>query len=141
MSTEKIASFSPAQNTAQIRAIAIAYLNGLTEKISTKDLVAALIARNDFLEGQEDTVTHQLSMLSKNGLINVIKEGRANYYVKASSKQIAAVDKPPKVTPTPKEAREKENLPAGIRIDIVKSTGRIRLSIQGLVIEIGVSET
>ena len=44
-----------------------------------------------------------------------------------------------KPTPVVREKRKEELLPS-IKVDVLKSSGRVRLTIEGLVVEIGVIE-
>lgn len=101
-----------------------------TPGITTTDLTVQM---QDFLKevgGNDLAVRTQLIHLHKNEQLAQVKEGaQLHYYL------------PTELPRAPRAKKEKTvNSPPNFTVDLVKSTGRVRLNIGGFVIDIGVAE-
>jgi hypothetical protein len=155
--------------TAKFRAAAVAYINTLEEWIPGGNVLVALAPTMDELGIPPQKAHVQLRNLGEVGLIAAKREGKNFFYRGANGdptlagkpgsmwkktalkpetnlelkeitdKQLAAikaeVNKAKKEFPVPGLAPEPD-----IKLDVVKATNRVRITVQGLIIEIGVVE-
>ena len=121
------------KRAAQLRAIIMSTLSS-NAPIMRSDLYTAIKPTMDSLKYAEGSLDNFLYTMTKSGLISKgVDNGKVVY---------AASGTP--LTVKPKTEKVKSELPKttsktpAITIDIVKSTGRVRVAFNGLVVEIGV---
>lgn len=120
---------------AQLRARITALINNADIRLTTKEVRAAIEEELKDLGYNESVLSNFLFTMSNNGLIS--REGTLGNitYGKAG-------DLPPKKEKTAKIQQEKVkkviNQEPTLTVDLVKSTGRVRISFKGIQIEIGV---
>jgi Fe2+ or Zn2+ uptake regulation protein len=120
------------KRAAQIRAVIVSTLNNNPNPITRSDLYVAIQQTMESLNYDEGSLDNFLYTMTKSGLITKanIQGGKAVYAA-------SGVTIPVKKTVIKPEKHSKKDHPA-ITIDIVKSTGRVRVAFNGLVVEIGV---
>jgi Fe2+ or Zn2+ uptake regulation protein len=136
--------------TAQFRADAVAFINKAPGWLSSGQVLRELQIADKMNYISRNAAYTQLRNLANSGLVRSKKEGKDFYYApnsfdfKEALKEIpeskieeirAEVNKAKKDFPVP-------GLPAepDIKLDVVKSTGKVRLTVGGMLIEIGVVE-
>jgi hypothetical protein len=82
-----------------------------------------------------------LRHMDNNGLIKRSKESSRNLYSLPGQAEAPSGAKAADAAVPAKEKKTKASNTAHMTIDIIKSTGRVRLQLQGMVIEIGIQET
>lgn len=119
------------ERAAKTRAILIAFMNRQLEPLSIKHITERV--SNELHDAGIDAtaVNYQLQMLAENKLIGVTKEGvQLMYFGKNGSGQELSVLKKPHKT--------KDIVSTQVSVEFVKSTGKIRFLLDGVIIEIGV---
>lgn len=121
------------ERAAKTRAILIAFMNRQLEPLSIKHITER-VSDELYDAGIDATaVNYQLQMLAENKLIGVTKEGvQLMYFGKNGSGQELSVLKKPQKT------KKDDILPTQVSVEFVKSTGKIRFLLDGVIIEIGV---
>ena len=126
---QKVSRDEQLRRSAEMRTAISSLLFNSSENLPASEISELLKSKMEELGYNETNLSNFLFTMSKNGLISKsgplgnVKYGRPSDIKSAEPVKI----KKPKGDP----AQE-------IKIDIVKSTGRVRLQIKGLVIEIGV---
>lgn len=121
------------ERAAKTRAILIAFMNRQLEPLSIKH-VTERVSSELAASGIGATAIHyQLQMLAENKLIGVTKEGNTlMYFGKNGTIQ------EPYVSKKQQKTKKDDILPAQISVEFVKSTGKVRFLLNGVIIEIGV---
>ena len=118
------------KRSAQLRAMIMSTLN-VNSPLNRADIYQAVKPTMDTLGYEEGSLDNFLYTMSKSGLISKTEvQGGKAVYTPSGVKVEKAI---PSATPKPKKEKSPE-----ITIDIVKSTGRVRVAFNGLVVEIGV---
>lgn len=156
------------RRAAEMRASTVAWLNNQTEPKSISDIAEGISDKMAELDYKNDDLANVMSRLRDHGMVSskMVEEGkfRKNLYA-TKPELLAGIEEyqPPekyrkkgseKLIPPAKAARIvpiEEDRPVAspvqtssgtpaLTVDIVKSTGRVRLTLQGFVMEIGVVE-
>lgn len=102
-----------------------------TPGITQVQLATALADALKEHKASGNVITGQLTYLRQSGEVVPVRKGlQFHYYVQGATPE----DEPGEVS------LKKPLKTPSIQIDVIKSTGRVRLQIQGLVIEIGVTD-
>lgn len=135
--------------TAQSRALVFAHLNNAESALSVKDLLNDLAEPLAALQIGEKPLRALLDRAAKSGLITKgLLEDQVVFFRKGSRRPGIEIetkdpDQSPKIAggkqKRPNAKAPKDAAPA-LTLDIVKSTGRIRLEVGGFVIDIGIRE-
>lgn len=110
---------------AKARAIILAELKNRDKPMSMADILG--LGQLAELDMKVTAIQSCVYAMLKSGLLAKSKVDATTYYGLASVTTTSKVD-------TPRKAK----LSPAIQVDIIKATGRVRLSLNGLVIEIGV---
>lgn len=125
------------ERAAKTRAILVAFMNKQREPTSIRDITNMLHGSwvNEGLDGT--SVPYQLQQLAANKLIGVVKHGNQNMYFGSSTNTDAVIGAS---APTVKKYKVKHEdvVPVQVSVEFVKSTGKVRFLLSGIVIEIGV---
>lgn len=115
---------------AKFRELIFKHIVAATTPMTRYDLLSALMIDMDSMGYKEASLDNCLSMLTKAGIIErgANAEGKS-VYTKAVNALSDVV--------TPKVIKLKQDKPT-IVVDIIKNTGRVRLTLNGLLIEIGI---
>ena len=147
---------------AELRRAIITFVNEATTPVSRADMATALQPLIDTLGYRTDNVDNFVFTLSQKGEILHIPNpsGRAYLYVSTGSGQISPTPSARMVarkTPTPNPLTKRHHnsgyplsesqpatpsspSPPPLKIDLIQSTGRLRIAFQGVEIEIGLAE-
>lgn len=130
---------------AEFKAALVAYVNSLTEPTSSRTIMALMRPKLKELGIKETNGAKMLRDLSDAGLVNVDKSTRFFTFWGNGSKppfpiSDLPVDSDPQVVSAQTVARQVTSKKPAIALDVVKGTGRVRLTINDLTIEIGVVE-
>lgn len=138
----KLSRHEQLERAAKIKAIVIAHLNSVNAWVTFGSISSALSDRLKEFNYSDDSLRALLNQLAQNRLIMRETEGNkkpryasinAKYSLGVTSQeptppQVAKVTKPEAIKPDQQS----------LVVDLVKSTGRVRVAWQGLVIEIGI---
>lgn len=128
---EKLSRNEQLRRSAEMKAAISSLIFNSSSDLSAKQVSESLSEKMKELGYNETNLSNFLFTMSKNQLISRNGSlGHVTYGKPNGSADQKAVTKKEKIKP--KSSSEE------IMIDIVKSTGRVRLQIKGLVIEIGV---
>ena len=132
----KISRNEQLRRAAEMRAAISSVIANSTKDLSSKEIGELLVEKMKELEYSNDNLSNFLFSMSRNNLI----------YSKGTLGHIVYGKFPSTTQELDKEKSKKSKTNNGnklsateeIKIDIVKSSGRVRLQIKGLLIEIGV---
>jgi hypothetical protein len=123
------------RRAAVARGAAIAFLNSRDAHYSGKELFNSMSNKLEAIEYTQANMDYILHALANSELIGSSKDGNTNVYFKKGL--MPQTDPQELVAKTAKVAKTLVVTP-DIKIDLVKATGRIRMTIQGISIDIGV---
>ena len=127
------------RRAAEMRAAVTALLNSSNQPLSAKEISEQLKGVMSSLGYFESNLSNFLFNMSANKLISKTGElGHVRYWKYGGEEYSPAKPKAEK-TQVKKVTKSTAGLPE-IKVDYVKSSGKVRLEIKGLVIEIGVVE-
>lgn len=124
---------------AAARALVIAFINRNTNVEFTAIEIARRLNTSDApSEGTASPalkeVVAALKTFTRNKMVKVIKRQNTNWYSHLKSQSAAKT--PPEHTPPVKD--KLTAVPPAVLIDLVKNTGRVRVQLGGMIIEIGI---
>lgn len=117
------------QRAANLRAILVAHLNGVSGYVSVAEISQALSKKLEELKISNVTLAFQLQSLANNGLIGSTRDGNKNLYCGEKEKKT-------KVDVKIKSLKA-DKMPA-YKIDVVKGQKRVRITIDDMMFDIGV---
>lgn len=124
------------RRAAVIRALIVSILNENQDPLESSQIVKKLGSALEDNGYTPLSISNFLYTMKNTNLISCMKvDGKMKYA--ASGILGNSVSVSPKVS-SEKSNKLTKNTPVGVTIDIVKSTGRIRVSFKGLIIEVGV---
>lgn len=133
MAKKKTSRAQVLQQAAELRAQIVALVNNAGVGVSRSQVQEQLQSAMDARGLAATSLNGALTTLSDNGLIRKERRGREMYYLPASKTRQSQPRNASSV-------RSKAAKPQ-FEIDIVKSTGQVRLTLQNIVILIGVVES
>lgn len=126
------------KRTAMMRAAILAFINKSEKSVQFAEIRAAVKDTMEKCEYNDNALSNFLYNLAKSKAIS--KHGGQGYSEYAKSGFFASSGNgQEKSAPKPKPKPTK-NIPTALTVDVVESTGRIRIKLKGLIIEIGVVE-
>jgi Fe2+ or Zn2+ uptake regulation protein len=139
--TKSRASF--VANAAKSRALLLSYMNNVNKPVTINEIVSDLSDKFKEIGVDSKSVYFQMKRLADNKLVGSARRGVAIEYFKndTPTTALAVVDN---VTPIKTTRKYTHREPVHVAtqptlsIDIVKSTGKVRINMNGIVIEVGI---
>lgn len=127
---------------AKTRALLISHLNNSNSKQTVREIGIALADKLSSIGVTKSTVSFQLKRLSASDLIGVANRGNAKEYFRKNSQQNSNIALIASELPSTKQLRKLHGVSSAqqsiLSIDIVKSTGKVRINMNNIIIEIGI---
>lgn len=122
---------------AKARAMILSYLNRNQKRMTIKEIVSELSDKFNAAGIRHEAINYQMSRLAANNLVGSVRRGTAIEYFRNPSNELVVVEDVPVKTTRKYNRTDIVQQPA-LAIDIVKSTGKVRINMNGMVIEIGI---
>lgn len=127
--------------SAAIKAAIVAFVNSSEDRVKQAGIAKGIASKMEELGYTKDQLTAFLSRLAKNSLIAVEREGRSVWYSRYVKNKPNGVPIRTDTTAIKQADPVKTVAPAlpppDIKVDIIKATGKVRLTLNGFSIEIG----